>query len=74
VRSGPEGGRVLPTRSTQNRLRSWQGLTRPRGVLLPMVNRSTPPGEVRSLSREAEEGLRIQGLVVKSLEGKEKPR
>lgn len=74
ARSGLEGDQVLPTRSTQDRLRCWQGLTRLRGVLLPMANRSTPPGEDRSLSREAEEGLRIQGLVVRSLKGKTKPR
>jgi hypothetical protein len=71
VRSGLEGDRVLPTRSTQCRLRCWQGLTRLRGVLLPMVNGSTSPDEGSSLCREAQEGLRIQGLVVTSLEGKE---
>lgn len=74
VRSGLEGDQVLPTRSTQDRLRCWQGLTRPRGALLPMVNRATAPVEVRSLRREAEEGSRVQGLVVTSLEGKTKPR
>jgi hypothetical protein len=39
-----------------------------------MVNRATAPVEVRSLRREAEEGSRVQGLVVTSLEGKTKPR
>lgn len=74
MRSGLEGDRVLPTRSTQDRLRCWQGLTRLRGVLLPMVNGSTSPDEGSSLSREAEEGRRVQGLVVTSLEGTKKPR
>jgi hypothetical protein len=39
-----------------------------------MVNGSTSPDEGASLSREAQEGLRIQGLVVTSLEGKKEPR
>jgi hypothetical protein len=74
VRSGLEGDRVLPTRSSQCRLRCWQGLTRLRGVLLPTVNGSTSPDEGSSLPREVQEGNRLQGLVVRSLEGKEKPR
>jgi hypothetical protein len=39
-----------------------------------MVNGSTSPDEGSSLCREVQEGNRLQGLVVRSLEGKEKPR